>query len=90
VPDAGAPGGCSQFLGAPRGDQEREIFLVENVRVHLDRVDWLGSFLELEAVFDGSPAAEPAEHAKVRRLLAALGVRDEDVVASSYEALLGA
>lgn len=92
VPDAeGTRRLLGELLGIHRVvNKQREIFLVENVRVHLDRVEGLGSFLELEAVFDGSTAAEPAEHAKVRRLLAALGVRDEDLVANSYEGLLGA
>ena len=41
--------------------KQREIFLAGNVRIHLDRVEGLGTFLELEAVFDGHPAAEPGE-----------------------------
>jgi predicted adenylyl cyclase CyaB len=92
VPDAeGTRRLLAELLGVHRVvTKQREIFLVGNVRVHLDRVDGLGSFLELEAVFDGSPAAEPGEHAKVGRLLAELGVRDADLVPTSYEALLGA
>lgn len=69
--------------------KEREIFLAGNVRIHLDRVEGLGDFVELEAVFDGSPEAEAGEHGKVARLARALGVRDADRVAVSYEALLG-
>jgi predicted adenylyl cyclase CyaB len=92
VPDAeGTRRLLAELLGVHREvRKQREIFLVDNVRVHLDRVEGLGTFLELEAVFDGSPGAEAAEHAKLRRLAAALGVRDEDLVATSYEALLGA
>lgn len=69
--------------------KEREIFLVRNVRIHLDRVETLGDFLELEAVFDGDEAAEEAEHRKVRELMAALGVERADLIAASYEALVG-
>ena len=54
--------------------KEREIFLVENVRIHLDRVAGLGTFLELEAVFDGSADSETRERAKVDDLMAKLGV----------------
>jgi predicted adenylyl cyclase CyaB len=68
----------------------REIFLVENVRIHLDQVDGLGEFVELEAVFDGSAAAEAAQHREVERLMNELGVRADDLVATSYEALLAA
>jgi predicted adenylyl cyclase CyaB len=81
----------AELLGVHREVRKRrEIFLVDNVRVHLDEVEGLGTFLELEAVFDGSTAAEPAERAKVARLLAELGVREADLVPTSYEALAGA
>ena len=66
----------------------REIFLVDHVRIHLDRVDGLGEFVELEAVFDGSPDAEALQHRTVERLMTALGVAADDLVATSYEALL--
>jgi adenylate cyclase class 2 len=69
--------------------KEREIFLYQNVRIHLDRVEDLGSFLELEAVYDGAPEAEPAERAKLDFLMAELGVRAEDLVSDSYESLVG-
>jgi predicted adenylyl cyclase CyaB len=87
------PQACLRLLAAILGvhrvvRKQREIFLVGNVRVHLDRVDGLGDFLELEAVFDGSPAAEAGEREKVQKLLAELGVRDGDLVPTSYEALI--
>ncbi len=67
--------------------KEREIALVDNVRIHLDRVDGLGTFLELEAVFDASPEAEAGERAKVDRLMKQLGVSSEDLIQTSYEAM---
>jgi predicted adenylyl cyclase CyaB len=80
----------ARILGVHRVvEKEREIFLVGNVRIHLDRVAGLGTFLELEAVLDGESASEQAEIAKVRRLMAELGVREEDLIAESYEGLLG-
>jgi adenylate cyclase class IV len=33
-----------------RGPQRREIYLYHNVRIHLDEVEDLGTFLEFEAV----------------------------------------
>ena len=70
-------------------EKQREIFLVGNVRIHLDRVTNLGTFLELEAVFDASVEAEPRERAKVDSLMNALGVKPEQLLDTSYEALLG-
>jgi predicted adenylyl cyclase CyaB len=79
----------SELLGVHRVvEKQREIFLVDNVRIHLDRVAGLGHFLELEAVFDASAAAEARERAKVDTLMAALGVTADDLLATSYEALL--
>ena len=66
----------------------REIALHENVRIHLDRVDGLGDFVELEAVWDGRPEGEAEQARKVAFLREALGIRDADLVALSYEGLL--
>lgn len=68
--------------------KQREIALVDNVRIHLDRVEGLGSFLELEAVFDGDPAREAAELDKVTSLADALGIREADRIENSYEQLV--
>lgn len=90
VPD---PEGLKRLLSAILGvhrvvRKEREIFLFGNVRIHLDRVEGLGAFLELEAVYDGSAAAEAGEERKVQALMKELGVSTDDLVATSYEALL--
>ncbi len=68
--------------------KQREIALYQNVRIHLDRVEGLGSFIEFEAVFDGDPAEEHEQQRKVDFLCEALGIRDEDLIAISYEGLL--
>jgi predicted adenylyl cyclase CyaB len=66
----------------------REIALHENVRIHLDRVEGLGAFVELEAVWDGSAAGEAEQARKVAFLREALAIRDGDLVPLSYEGLL--
>ena len=92
VPVDDAPGLLrllGEILGVHRVVKKvREIFLVDHVRIHLDRVDGLGEFVELEAVFDGSKDGEAEQHRAVERLMTALGVGAEDLVATSYEALL--
>jgi homotetrameric cytidine deaminase len=62
----------------------------ETVRIHLDEVRGLGSFLELEAV--ARPGSDLArERAQVARLREALEIRDEALVDGSYaDALIGA
>ena len=64
-------------------EKERRLLLWEGVRIHLDSVQGLGSFLELEGVApDGSDLS--GEHEKVARLSEALGLDDTRIVADSY------
>jgi predicted adenylyl cyclase CyaB len=80
----------TEILGVHRVVRKvREIWLYENVRIHLDEVEGLGSFVELEAVYDGAPESLPAQESKVRFLMDQLGIREEDLVDVSYEGLLG-
>jgi homotetrameric cytidine deaminase len=67
--------------------KRRRLLICDDVRIHLDQVDGLGDFVELEAVAPpGSDLA--AEHAKVAELRGALGLSDDRVVAQGYAALL--
>jgi adenylate cyclase, class 2 len=64
--------------------KERRLFLFEGVRIHLDRVDGLGSFIELEGV------AAPGERDLARleiplaRLRNSLGIDEADLIGESY------
>jgi predicted adenylyl cyclase CyaB len=79
----------TEILGVHRVVRKvREIWLHENVRIHLDQVEGLGSFVELEAVYDGAPELLPAQQQKVRFLMGRLGIGEEDLVEVSYEGLL--
>lgn len=66
-----------------RVHKTRTLYLWENVRIHLDRVDDLGEFIEFEAVHaEGMDMAD--EYGKVEYLLREFGIADEALVASSY------
>jgi homotetrameric cytidine deaminase len=68
-------------------EKRRRLLLLDGVRIHLDEVEGLGSYLELEAVSSaGSDLA--GEHAKIAGLRAELGVDDDALVAESYSDLL--
>src|SRR3954469_8092567 len=80
VPD---PDALRDALAASLGvtvvvDKRRRLLLWEGVRIHLDRVDGLGDFVELEGV---APAASDlsAEGARVARLRAELEIADEAI-----------
>lgn len=67
--------------------KRRQLLLWRDVRIHLDEVEDLGSWVELEAV---APADSDLsrEHATVAELRAVLGIDEANVVAEGYAALL--
>jgi predicted adenylyl cyclase CyaB len=66
----------------------RELWLWRNVRIHLDQVKGLGSFLEFEAVV--SPEVNENTSSKnVAELRVALGIHDHQLIGQSYADLLG-
>jgi homotetrameric cytidine deaminase len=90
VGDAGA---LHEALGAALGQtvvvvKRRRLFLWEHVRIHLDDVEGLGTFIELEAmVGPGLNAPEEAAE-KVARLRSELAIGDDALVAVGYSDLL--
>jgi adenylate cyclase, class 2 len=80
-----AAGLCLVPKGTPRVvvRKRREILLWDNVRIHLDAVDGLGCFVELEAVLD-ERHDEPTCRAQVGTLMRALALRDDALIRASY------
>ncbi|HYO07597.1 MAG TPA: class IV adenylate cyclase [Tepidisphaeraceae bacterium] len=68
--------------------KRRELLLWHNVRIHLDDVAGLGTFLEFEAVVSDS-ADEAVSRQRLRSLTERLGIQQADRVALSYSDLLG-
>ncbi|MDE2292823.1 MAG: class IV adenylate cyclase [Elusimicrobia bacterium] len=72
---------------AGRVRKRRSLYLLGRTRVHLDEVEGLGAFLELEVVLaDGEDAA--AGEAEALALMADLGVSPSDLVEGAYVDLL--
>ncbi len=67
--------------------KRRSLLMCGRTRIHLDEVEGLGSFLELEVVLRGDEAATDGE-AEARRLLDALGIPARDLVEGAYLDLL--
>lgn len=68
-------------------EKRRRLFLLENVRVHLDQVEDLGCFVELEAVVpEGSTVKEQSQVLAQAR--DALGIQQRHLVGQSYSDLL--
>jgi len=70
-------------------DKRRHLLLWEGVRIHLDRVEGLGAFVELEGVA-GAESDLARERALVDRLRAELAIADDAVEATGYADLLRA
>lgn len=65
-------------------EKERHLFLWEgNVRIHLDMVEGLGSFIEFEAIA-ATGRDLSREEAQVGTLRQAFGIEDADVIGGSY------
>jgi predicted adenylyl cyclase CyaB len=68
--------------------KQRFLYRRGRTRIHLDEVEGLGCFLELEVeLADGQAAAEGERTARV--LMEELGIGEDDLVATAYVDLLG-
>jgi homotetrameric cytidine deaminase len=67
--------------------KRRRLLAWEGVRIHLDEVEGLGSFIEFEAVLPDAGDLEAAR-AKVARLRSELGIEDDALVPVGYADLL--
>ena len=88
------PEGLKEVLGRALGirgviRKRRRLYHVGQTRIHLDEVEGLGDFLELEVVLrNDQDVADGAETA--RRIMHDLGVLEEDLVPQAYIDLLAA
>jgi homotetrameric cytidine deaminase len=87
-----APEAVVEALDAALGttvvvSKRRRLFTWEGVRIHLDEVEGLGSFIELEAVLPDAGDLDAAR-AKVARLRAELAIADDALVSVGYAELL--
>jgi adenylate cyclase len=68
----------------------RVIYLLENVRIHLDQVAHLGCFVEFEAVLGDAPGHDSdASAERLAWLTESLALTDRDSIAGGYADLLG-
>lgn len=68
-------------------DKSRDLFMWENVRIHLDTVKSLGEFIEFEAVLAEEQPDEEG-YVQIQRLMEEFQVSPEDLVAGSYADLV--
>ena len=66
----------------------RQVWLWENVRIHLDEVEGLGRFVELEAVSEDRGISESTE--RVETLMRALEIGSDQLIEGSYSDMVAA
>lgn len=68
--------------------KQREIYFIENVKFHLDTVDGLGTFAEIEAIDKDGAVGREKLLAQCQAFLELLQISPNDLVAVSYSDLL--
>ncbi|MEZ4775723.1 MAG: class IV adenylate cyclase [Bacteroidia bacterium] len=67
----------------------REIYFIDNVKFHLDQVEGLGSFVEIEAIDTEGLISEEVLLAQCQQYMQLLGIAEGDLLTSSYSDMLG-
>ena len=75
------------IIGAVR--KRRTLYILGSTRVHLDEVDGLGTYMELEVVLAEGDFARDGEKT-ARRIMGALGIDRSDLVKGAYIDLINA
>lgn len=68
--------------------KKREIYYIENVKFHLDQVDGLGEFVEIEAGNILAPLTVAELQLQCETYMNAFGIQKEDLIAVSYSDML--
>jgi adenylate cyclase class 2 len=66
----------------------REIYFIGNVKFHIDEVEGLGRFVEIEAIDEAGAVGREMLHDQCRQYMRLFGIRPEDLIACSYGDML--
>lgn len=66
----------------------REIYFIGNVKFHIDIVDGLGGFCEIEAIDDSAAPDKEKLLTQCRHYMAELGIQQDELIDRSYSDLL--
>ena len=69
-------------------DKKRKIFFVDNVKFHLDTVEGLGEFLEIEAIDSRGDSSLENLKSQCDYYIQRLGVEEADFESQSYSDLV--
>lgn len=69
-------------------DKQREIYFIDNIKFHIDEVDELGSFMEIEAIDKDGTIGEEKLQQQCQKYINLFSIQEEDLIAESYSDLL--
>ncbi len=69
-------------------DKRREIYFIDNVKFHIDLVEGLGSFVEIEAIDERGDIGAEELRKQCDHFIELLGIKGEDLLSNSYSDLL--
>ncbi|MEL6696322.1 MAG: class IV adenylate cyclase [Bacteroidota bacterium] len=69
-------------------DKKREIYFVDNVKIHLDKVEGLGTFVEIEAIDKDGSVGQEKLHAQCAHFMDLFEIAEGDLLSSSYSDMI--
>lgn len=69
-------------------DKKREIYFIENVKFHLDKVDNLGTFVEIEAIDKEGIVGKKKLLEQCKHYMKEFRIEDKDLISVSYSDML--
>lgn len=69
-------------------DKQRKIFFIENIKFHIDKVEGLGSFVEIEAIDREGNIGQAKLSEQCERYIQKFGISKSDLISVSYSDLL--
>lgn len=68
--------------------KEREIYFIENIKFHIDHIQDLGNFVEIEAIDSTGQLDKEELEAQCKHYLAMFDIKPQDLITHSYSDLL--
>ncbi len=69
-------------------NKRREIYYIDNIKFHIDEVDELGSFIEIEAIDKTGNIGAEKLYEQCKEYLSLFQIKDEDLINNSYSDML--
>ncbi|MDP8269605.1 MAG: GNAT family N-acetyltransferase [Candidatus Tenebribacter davisii] len=69
-------------------NKKREIYYIDNIKFHIDEVEELGSFVEIEAIDKTGNIGSEKLYEQCKEYLALFKIQDEDLINNSYSDMI--